>query len=223
MNPVIVRLFHDHQAVEDLRAGLPYAFELAEMEAQRIGADSNGMARIRTGQEVGIHRERVIHGFLISKLGELDVRLPRPGDSQTDVVVGEGPLEIKTVTRSGLVTAKWTADTASARNVIEEFEFHSDMLLIRIWWGEDRRSVFYVPLEVLRETREIMPNFLRSQTGTNNRGVKFTHEFMEAVEDDYRTTAVDIPWNRSGEDLPPPVVRYTNFWLNRDYRPERRR
>ena len=217
MNETIISLLQDGDALRDLRAGLPYAFELAKSEAQSISLNRQGTAFARTGQEVGIYRERVILGFLVSKLGEIAVRLPSPGDPRSDVLVSEIPLQIKTVTGNGEVTAKWTADTVSAQQVIETFRFESDLWLVRIWWGRNERSVFYVPREVLQETAENSTEFLRSATGTNNRGVKLRRDFMSMVEADERTTSVTICWQRSGRSIEPPIVRYTRYWLQRDY------
>lgn len=217
MNNTIVELLRDSDALHDLRTGLPYAFKLAETEAQGINLDQQGRAQYRTGQEVGIHRERVILGYLLSKLGEIAVRLPSPGDPRSDVLVTGTPLQIKTVTGNGEVTAKWTADTVSAREVIESFEFEADLWLVRIWWEEERRSVFYVPREVLQETAMKTSDFLSSATGTNNRGVKLRRDFMSMVEADERTTSVTICWQRSGRSIEPPIVRYTRYWLQRDY------
>ena len=217
MNETIVSLLQDIDALRDLRAGLPYAFELAEAEAQGINLDRQGIAQYKTGQEVGIHRERVILGYLLSKLGEIAVRLPSPGDPRSDVLVSGIPLQIKTVTGNGEVTAKWTADTASAQEVIDNFSFESDLWLVRIWWEQNKDSVFYVPREVLQETAESSIEFLSSATGTNNRGVKLKRSFMSNVESDERTTSVTIHWQRSGRSIEPPIVRYTRYWLQRDY------
>ena len=217
MNNTIIDLLRDLDALHDLRAGLPYAFELAETEAQGINLDRQGRAQFRTGQEVGIHRERVILGYLLSKLGEIAVRLPSPGDPRSDVLVSGIPLQIKTVTGNGEVTAKWTADTASAQEVIENFRFEADLWLVRIWWDRNKESVFYVPREVLQETAVDCTEILRSATGTNNRGVKLRRDFMSMVESDERTTSVTICWQRSGRSIEPPIVRYTRYWLQRDY------
>lgn len=204
MNPIIVDLLHDTQALEDLRTGLPYAFEVAAMEADR--------------QEVGIYRERVIVGFLLSKLGFDAVELPERGNPLTDVLVGGIPLQIKTVTGSGEVTVKWTADTASAREVIENFIFESDLWLVRVWPAEHKKSVFYVPREVLQETAERTSNFLNSAAGTNNRGVKLKRSFMKLVEENCRSTSVTVDWRWNSDDLwhPAPIQhplrRYTEYW-----------
>ena len=120
-----------------------------------------------------------LRGFLIRHLGSTNVQLPMPGTAGIDTLIHNIPLEIKTATKRGLVTAKWTADTESADQVLNNFTFTSDMLLVRIWWGKNQDSVFYIPLEVLQETATKKPNFLKSQTGTNNRGVQGQRRFHE--------------------------------------------
>jgi len=210
-------LLQSDAPVRLLQDGLPYAFEIAEAEAGRVTMSrSTGLALATTGQEVGVHRERVIVGFLLNQLGEANVRLPEPGAPMLDVFVGDRPLEIKTVTGQGLVTAKWTSDNQAAENVLQDFEFTSDMLLVRIWWEEERDSVFYVPLEVLKEVAQGQ-NFLKSATGTNNRGVKIKNDFMHCVEKHLDTVRVSIPWRRSDAAIQSPIVRYTRYWSERQY------
>ncbi len=207
MNPIIVNLLRDTQALDDLRAGLPYAFEVADMEADR--------------QEVGIYRERVIVGFLISKLGFHAVKFPEPGDTATDVLVDGLPLQIKTVTRNNAVKIKWTADTATAREVIENFIFEADLWLVRIWPGKNAKSIFYAPREVLQETVKKTPDFLGSAPGTNNRGIELKRSFMKLVEGDRRTTSVTVDWQWGSEHLwhpapiQHPIRRYTEYWDRR--------
>ena len=172
MNATLVNLLNNAVAVDTLREGLPRAFEMADVEASRVRLNKHtGLAHSATGQEVGVLRERVILGYLISQLGEVNVQLPAPGASMVDASVAGIPLEIKTVTGRGLVTAKWTSDNESVDQVLDAFAFASDMLLVRVWWGRHADSVFYIPHEVLNEATDNYPNFLRSQRGTNNRGV----------------------------------------------------
>ncbi len=216
VNEIIADLLRDAESVDRLQAGLPYAFEMAEAEAQRIHMRRN-VAHTTTGQEVGIARERVILGYLRSRLGEMTVRLPQPGESMVDARVGGIPLEIKTVTGNGEVTGKWTVDSASVARTMEEFDFTADMWLVRIWWMEERKSIFYIPREVLREKRSEHPMFWRSSTGTNNRGIKLRREFMEAAESDSRTISVDIKWRRSGQRMLDPIARYVKYWTYEEY------
>ena len=213
MNSVLANLLTNATAVDTLRAGLPYAFEMAAVEASRVVLNKRtGLAQSTTGQEVGVLRERVILGYLFSQLGEANVQLPAPGASMVDAVVAGQPLEIKTVTRRGLVTAKWTSDNESVDYVLDDFAFTSDMLLVRIWWDSDQDSVFYIPVEVLTEVAASFPNYLRSQRGTNNRGVKIEGAFMKRVEGHESTVKVPIHWQRSDQALQSPIVRYIRYW-----------
>ena len=215
MNQHLANLLNDAEAIAGLQAGLPFAFELAAAEASRMQLDKKtGKAKATIGQEVGVHREHVLEGFLIRQLGSTNVQLPMPGTAGIDTLIHNIPLEIKTATERGLVTAKWTADTESADQVLNNFTFTSDMLLVRIWWGKNQDSVFYIPLEVLQETATKKLNFLKSQTGTNNRGVKINDDFMKATETHKNTVRVAINWQPSGKKIESPTDRYTKFWIN---------
>ena len=218
LNPDLVNLLNDANAVATLRDGLPYAFELAAAEAGRVQMDRRtGKAKAAIGQEVGVHREHVLEGFLIRQLGSANVRLPMPGMSGVDTLVHGMTLEIKTATKRGLVTAKWTADNESADQVLREFQFASDMFLVRIWWYEERDSVFYIPIEVLQEAADSYPKFLKSQTGTNNRGVKIEDGFMKLVESHEDTLRVPIRWQPSGRKIESPTDRYTKYWIDGNF------
>jgi len=213
VNSVLADLLTNPAAVDTLRAGLPHAFEMAAVEASRVILNKRtGLAQSTTGQEVGVLRERVILGCLFSQLGECTVQLPAPGASMVDATVAGHPLEIKTVTRRGLVTAKWTSDNESVDQVLEEFVFISDMLLVRIWWDSFQDSVFYIPFEVLNETAASFSNFLQSQRGTNNRGVKIKDAFMRKIEGHESTVRVPVFWQRSEEAIQSPIVRYIRYW-----------
>ena len=213
MNSLLANLLTNTAAVDTLRAGLPRAFEMAAVEASRVTLNKRTrLAQSTTGQEVGVLRERVILGYLISQLGEANVKLPAPGVSMVDASLADQPLEIKTVTGSGLVTAKWTSDNESVDQLLEDFAFTSDMLLVRVWWGSDKDSVFYIPVEVLNEVAASFPNYLRSQRGTNNRGVKIEGAFMKQVEGHASTVKVPIHWQRSDQPLQSPIVRYIRYW-----------
>lgn len=215
MNPHLIEILNNEEAIDTLQAGLPFAFELAEAEASRMQLDKKtGQAKATTGQEVGVHREHVLEGFLIRQLGAANVRLPMPRTPGIDTLIHNIPLEIKTATRRGLVTAKWTADTKSADQVLNNFTFASDMLLVRIWWGKNQDSVFYIPLEVLKEVVTKKPKFLKSQTGTNNRGVKINQDFMKAAESHKDTVTVLINWKRSKQKIESPTDKYTKYWID---------
>ena len=214
MNQRLVDLLTDDDAVAMLRAGLPFAFEEADVEAGRMQVNRRTrVAQSAVGQEVGVLRERILQGFLICQLGHSAVRLPEPGAPMVDIAIDREPLEIKSSTRRGLVTAKWTSDNSAVDRVLEEFDFESDMLLVRIWWGQEKDSIFCIPVEVLREEAgRYDGSYLTSARNTNNRGVKIRDDFMQAVETHPGTTRVSIDWQRSAVEIPAPITRRVNYW-----------
>ena len=90
MNQVLADLLANPNAVETLQAGLPLAFEQAEVEARRISLNQRtGKAQEATGQEVGVTREHVMVAYLTSRLGTTGIELPVPGATMVDVLVAE--------------------------------------------------------------------------------------------------------------------------------------
>lgn len=218
MNEMLANLLKDANAVSMPREGLPLAFEMAAAEASRVRLNRRtGLTQSASGQEGGVLRERVMLGYLISQLGKSNVHLPRPGMPMVDASVAGHPLEIKTATKRGLVTVKWTSDNSSVDQVLEEFAFTSDLLLVRIWWCKDQDSVFYIPVDVLKRVAANYPDYLQSARGTNNRGVKVKDAFMKKVEGNPSTVKVPINWQHSGQAIPHPIVRYIRYWTERQF------
>lgn len=211
MNDIIADLLKNPDSVSLLKVGLPQEFKMAEAEATRIYMRGN-VTHLATGHDVGFGRERVILGYLRSCLGEKNVKLPQPEESVGDARVGDIPLEIKTVTGNAEVTYKWNVDSASVDRTMKDLQFTANMWLVRIWWGKERKSIFYIPKKVLMEKREEFKPFWRSSAGTNNRGVKLKKEFMEAAESDERTLTVDIKWPAREQRMLDPIDRYEQNW-----------
>ena len=73
--------------------------------------------------------------------------------SPKDILINGQVLEIKTVTdgdrKDGAVTLKWTSDTFRVDQEMDKFRFESGILLERIKWGFDEKSLFYIPHEAL--------------------------------------------------------------------------
>ena len=61
------------------------------------------------------------------------------------------------------------------------------------------------------------PDFRRSATGTNNRGIKFPHRFMPAAQQHPDSESISISWQRLDYPFPTPLDLWQNFWLNREY------
>ncbi len=216
MIPELVTLFRNEYYVELLRHNLPRAFEVADAESRRIQQRRGGQTYESVGQEVGVVRERILVSFLRHTLGDMHIELPTANTAMRDVMVFQQPLEIKTATRDGLVTAKWTADTESASRDIGGFEFTADLLLARIWWGMDKDSIFYIPQEVLREVAagQEPADYLSSAQGTNNRGIKIKAGFINQAQEHPATVRIPIYWERSDIRLDP-MARWMGFWSDR--------
>ena len=216
MNTALVTLFRNEYYVELLRQSLPRAFEVADAESRRIQQRKDGQTYEAIGQEVGVVREKIIVSFLRHTLGDMHITLPAANTSMRDVMVLGLPLEIKTATKEGLVTAKWTADTESANRDIGNFEFTADLLLVRIWWGSEKDSLFYIPQEVLEEIAEgsSPSDYLSSAKGTNNRGIKIKAPFMTQAQDHQDTVRIPIHW-QSSDIRVDPMARWMAYWSDR--------
>ena len=215
MIPELVNLFGDETYVELLRQKLPRAFEVADAESRRIQQRKGGNTYESVGQEVGVLRERILVAFLRRALGDIHIELPTANTSMRDVLVFGKPLEIKTVTGTGKVKVKWTADTLSAQKDIESFEFTSDILLVRIWWGYERESLFHIPVEALADVADGLEpgSYITGAAGTNNRGIEFANSFLSRAEKHPYTTRVRIDWKRSDIRLDP-MERWLGYWSN---------
>ncbi len=216
MNTALVTLFRNEYYVELLRQSLPRAFEVADAESRRIQQRKCGQTYEAVGQEVGVVREKILVSFLRHTLGDMHITLPAANTSMRDVMVLDQPLEIKTASKRGLVTAKWTADTESAERDIGSFEFTADLLLVRVWWGSEKDSLFYIPQEVLQEISVGYPpgEFLSSAKGTNNRGIKIKASFMTEAQDHKDTVRIPIHWQFSDIRVDP-MARWMAYWSDR--------
>jgi len=139
----ITDLFTDEAIISKIQSKLPKLFRIAEIESSRAG---------KIGMEVGSLREKVIGGLLIHKFGEENVNTDIPiTEPETDVIVGTKDLSVKTITGNGGVKAVWTVDAESSKNFIDTYAPKCDILLIQIWWGENKDSFFFIPVEVQKE------------------------------------------------------------------------
>ena len=215
MNQRLRDIMSSERFIRHLRAGLPYAFEQADAEHSRHRRDSG---KVSVGPEVGITRERILLGLLYDQLGPASISLPESGRSGQNVLVDGRPLDIKTVSGNGKVKAKWTADDASAKSAIDEFVFQADMLLVRIYWGQEQDSVFYISRETLSAlAREQASGYLTSSRGTNNRGIEFDQAFLRQAEVHPDTLRIAINWRKSGKTMPDPIQRWIDYWTRGDF------
>ncbi len=202
----IKELFTDNTTVSEIQAKLPRLFRIAEIESSRAG---------KIGMEVGSLREKVIGGLLIYKFGEVNVNTEIPiTESETDVIVAGKNLSVKTITGNGGVKAVWTVDAESSKNFINNYTPKCDILLIQIWWGENKDSLFFIPLNVQKEIFNSLgkEKYLKMpKAGTNPRGVEFSKESIQKMLQHPKTLKIKINWIK--QDIPYNVYkRWIDFW-----------
>jgi len=202
----IRELFTDNVTISEIQAKLPKLFRIAEIESSRAG---------KIGMEVGSLREKIIGGLLIYKFDEVNVNTEIPiTESETDIIVGGKNLSVKTIARNGGVKAVWTVDAESSKNFIGNYIPKCDILLIQIWWGEDKNSFFFVPLDVQKEIFISLgkEKYLKMpKAGTNPRGVEFSKESIQKMLHHSKTLKIKINWIK--QDIPYNVYkRWIDFW-----------
>ena len=206
MNQCIIELFNDPQKTTKLTHGLPVAFEMAGLELP-----SGNPA-------VGFLREHAITGFFIHLFGASRVELPEHGNTRGfDIVVCGEPLSIKTVAGDGGVKVIWTVDTSRVEREIDSgYAPDCDMLLTRIYWNENKPSIFYIPLSVQNEIYETLggDRYLTAHTGTNHRGISIRAPAMTKLMHHSNTMRLTVNWIKSGLDYTP-YTRWEEFWRKR--------
>lgn len=103
MADYLKNLISDPDIIQRVKKKMPALFQLAEMDSSRAG---------KVGMEIGSVRERIIIALLMYKFGEENVRTDIPiTKPETDVVLFEKPISIKTITGNlGGVKLIWTVD-----------------------------------------------------------------------------------------------------------------
>ena len=202
----IKELFTDGATVSEIQDKLPKLFRIAEIESSRAG---------KIGMEVGSLREKVIGGLLIYKFGEDKINTNIPiTEPETDVVIAGKNLSIKTITGNGGVKAVWTVDAESSARFIQNYEPKCDMLLIQIWWNENKDSFFFIPIEVQREVFRKLgkDKYLKMpKAGTNPLGVEFSKEAIELMLTNKKTLRIKINWIKSNTEYNV-YKRWVDLW-----------
>lgn len=201
-------LFYDKETVSKIKEKLPKLFRIAEIETSRAG---------KIGMEVGSVREKIISALLIHKFGveNIDTEIPIT-EPETDIIVGNKNLSIKTITKDGGVKAVWTVDAQSSKKFIENYKPKCDIMLVQIWWGFEKDSFFLIPLSVQEEVFKRLgkEKYLKlPKEGTNPRGVEFSKEAINLMIENSETLRIKIKWDK--EDLKYDVYkRWIDYWNN---------
>jgi restriction endonuclease ThaI-like protein len=192
MNKKIYKIFKNKKLIKKIQEKLPYLFQLAEIDNSRDG---------KLGMEIGSARERIVIALLIYKFGEKNVKTNIPiTEKETDVIVFDEPISIKTVTNKKVVGVKliWTVDSQKALEFINSYTPECDILLVHINW--EQKGAMYLfskesQKEILKEYGKEF-YFKLPKKGTNPRGVEITNPAINKLVEHYSTKKVDIDWVR---------------------------
>ncbi len=185
-------IFDDKSLVLKIQKKLPYLFQLAEADNSRDG---------KLGMEIGSTRERIIIALLIHKFGEDNVKTDLPiTNPETDVVVFDAPISIKTATGQKLSSIKliWTVDPQKALEFSKRYKPSCDIILAQINWG-GIGHLYLLPEEVQEEVlnkigREIYIKLPKQNT--NPRGVELSSKALEELTTHPKTKKIEIEWTR---------------------------
>ena len=203
MNKRLTKLFASPTRMARLTKSLPAAFEMAMKEMPR------------GNPAVGLVREHALIGYLIAEFGERNVQVPDDGTARNyDVLLHGSPLSIKTVTGNGGVKVLWTVDPVHiGREISRDYKPSCDILLVRVHWGKEVESIFYIPQEVQKKARKALGDaYLSAKVGTNHRGISISSAGMKALLADGRTLRARVGWHKKGLDHTP-YERWTRYWL----------
>jgi hypothetical protein len=203
----LIEIFEDDKLVDKIKKRLPYLFQLAELESSRAG---------KIGMEVGSVRERIIVALLIYKFGEANVETETPiTEPEVDAKVFGESVSIKTITGKsfGGVKLIWTVDAHKAKEFLESYNPHCDILLVQINWNETG-GFYYIPLvaqkrlfdKIGREKYIKLP-----KPGTNPRGVEIAKEALSSLVEDSNTRKIEINWQRTEIEFNP-YKRWVELW-----------
>lgn len=192
MDSRIIELFEDKTIVKKIQKKLPELFYIAELERQRAG---------KIGMEVGSIRERVLVSLLIYYFGENNVVSDLPiTEPESDVIVYDTPISIKTKTGSGFSGVKliWTVDAENAREFAENYSPTCDMLFTQIVW-QSVGYLYYFPLNVQSDILNSIgrDNYIKlPKAGTNPRGVELRSIALKNLIGHKETLKIKINWIR---------------------------
>ena len=207
MSSHLIEIFEDAKLVDKIKIRLPHLFQLAELESSRAG---------KIGMEVGSAREKIIVALLIYKFGEANVETEIPiTEPEVDVKLFGEAVSIKTITGKsfGGVKLIWTVDAEKAKEFLENYYPHYDILLVQISWN-GVGGFYYIPLEVQKRLfdRISRQNYIKlPKAGTNPRGVEFTKEALSSLAGDSECKIIVINWQRREIDFNP-YKRWVDLW-----------
>lgn len=209
MNSCLYDLFQITEKRNRFAGGLPAAFDMVR---QRMP---------KGNPAVGILREHVITGFFVAEFGENNVDTPERGNERSyDVVLCGHELSVKTLTGEGGVKILWTVDTEQVEHEINAgYKPEHDILLVNIFWGMKKESVFYIPLSAQQSVLSHIgrDNYLSSATGTNNRGIEIKGKAITALKAHSDTISFPVNWETTNIKYPKPWDEWKDYWRRVEY------
>jgi len=211
VNKKIYKLFSEEKIVSKINNKLPYLFQLAEIDNSRDG---------KLGMEIGSARERIVIALLIYQFGEENINTDIPIiEKETDVIVFDEPISIKTVTNKKVVGVKliWTVDAEKAVEFINTYSPECDMLLVHINWSSNG-AMYLVSKETQKEIlleygKEFY--FKLPKKGTNPRGVEITNDAIRKLVSHKETKKIDIDWHRDDSVEYNAYNRWIDLWKDK--------
>ncbi|MBM3283703.1 type II restriction endonuclease subunit R [Candidatus Gottesmanbacteria bacterium] len=207
MDSNLISLFNDNKMIKKIKLKFPYLFQLAEAENTRAG---------KIGMEIGTTRERIIISLLIFKFGDSLVNTQIPTtEAEIDVILGQNPISIKTITNAILkgVKLSWTVDATKALDFVNNYTPSCEMLLAQINWNNNG-AFFYFPLEVQKEVFNLIGRdayFVLPKLGTNPRGVEISESALSLLSTHKNSHMITIHWVRQDINYNQ-FVRWVELW-----------
>ncbi|PID28507.1 MAG: type II restriction endonuclease subunit R [Candidatus Cloacimonadota bacterium] len=201
-------LFRNEEIIKKIKDKLPYLFQLAEIDNSR---DS------KLGMEIGSARERIIIALLIYKFSDKHVKTDIPiTQKETDVMVFDEPISIKTVTNKKIVGVKliWTVDAQKSMAFINQYTPGCDILLVHINWNK-KGGIYLINKEIQQELFKKEGKdfyFKLPKKGTNPRGVEITNQAINKLVEHPSTKKIEIEWNRNDSIKYNPYDRWVEYW-----------
>lgn len=211
MKKDICEIFSNKKIIKKIKEKLPYLFQLAEIDNSRDG---------KLGMEIGSARERIVIALLIYKFGEKNVKTNISIiEKETDVIVFDKPISIKTVTSKKVIGVKliWTVDAGKALEFIKNYSPECDMILVHINW-ENKGGMYFISKESQKEILRKLGKkayFKLPKKGTNPRGVEITNQAINKLVKHSSTRKVEIDWRRDGSIKYNTYDRWVEHWQNK--------
>lgn len=206
----INEIFEKKSIIRKIKEKLPYLFQLAEIDNSRDG---------KLGMEIGSARERILIALLIYKFGETNVKTDIAiTQSETDVIVFDEPISIKTVTNKNIVGVKliWTVDAQKALEFIDKYSPECDILFAHINW-DNEGALYLLSKESQKEILEEFGKefyFKLPKAGTNPRGVEISNKAINKLVEHPTTRKISIDWKRDDTIKYNSYDRWVEEWRN---------